>query len=94
MECLPWRAAYREWDQPKREKWVAVSRAGRAESSKLFDVRPGALGLELCPVAFSLTFIQYFLTVSLFSFSEWQCISCALYIECVSFDFDFPGRYR
>lgn len=74
-----------------RGKWIAVSRAGRAEPSKLFDIRPGASGSEFCPIAFSLTFIQYFHTVSLFSLSEWQY---ALYIGSMSFAFDFPGRYR
>lgn len=46
MGYLPWRAVYKEWDQPKRGKRVAVCRAGRAEPAKRFDIRHGATGLE------------------------------------------------
>lgn len=37
MGYLPRRAAYKEWDQPKREEDAEVSKTGKTEPSKLFD---------------------------------------------------------
>lgn len=46
------RAAYIDWNQPKREIYVVVSKAGRAEPSKPFDNRRGPEGFGVCPAGF------------------------------------------
>lgn len=43
---LPRRVAESEWNQPKGEKCVAVSKAGRVKSSKSSDIRHGTAGLQ------------------------------------------------
>lgn len=40
--CLPWRAANREWNQPKREKYAADTKLEGWGTSKPSDIRPFA----------------------------------------------------
>ena len=47
---LPRRAVTREWNQPRREKRVAVNRAEKSWiSEECFDIRHGDVEFKVCP---------------------------------------------
>lgn len=54
------RAAYIDWNQPKREIYVIVSKAGRAKPPKPFDESHGAKGFGVCPAEFQSCFDPVF----------------------------------
>jgi hypothetical protein len=99
MRCLPGRAAHKEWDQPRREKCVTVSKAARVEPPLPFDTRHGTTRFEVCPARFSvflflffallgfgLPLVQYFPTVPLSVSSEVGYILCtACWKHVISF---------
>lgn len=57
---LPRSGAYSEWNQFKREKCVAVSKAGRAEPSKTFDIRHRTTGFGVLSTRFQSCFGSVF----------------------------------
>jgi hypothetical protein len=63
------KAANREWNQPKRKNYAAVNKAGRSWTSDM-----EMQSLDFAQLAFSLAFVQDFLTPSFIL--EWLYISC------------------
>ena len=51
------------WNQPKTEKYVAVSKAEREELSKSFAIKQRKQDFEFALLDFSLGLVLYFLTV-------------------------------
>ena len=95
MGCLKRIAANREWNQPKREKYVAVSKAERSWRSKehfaltLGDIESG-ISSARCQACFGPVFPDYVLP-----FEMVMCILCHFMLEVcdLPFHFDFTGGY-
>jgi hypothetical protein len=52
MRHLPRRVAHREWNQPRREKYVSGSNTKRVEPSKPFAITCEASVFGICPAGF------------------------------------------
>lgn len=55
---LPRKAANRVWKQPKRQKYIAVSKSERIwKAEQHFDIRHGDAQFGVCPAGFGLAFV-------------------------------------
>ena len=58
---LPWKGANREWNQPKRKKYMAANRTKRSwRSEEYFDNRHGDAEFGVCSVGFRSCFCLVF----------------------------------
>lgn len=65
MGYLPRRAADSKWTQPKRDKYITVSKDGRVEPSKPLGIRRGATVFEFALLDFGSPLVQYFFSMPL-----------------------------
>lgn len=72
MGCLPGRATYWAWNQPKRQMCCS-QQSWKGEAIKTFAIRGGAIliDLEFALLGLSLASVQYFFSVPLCSLLEW-----------------------